>query len=1073
MSLKIISAGAGSGKTYRLTQEMVGLLSSGEVRASGIIATTFTNKAAAELQERVRVTLLEKGLTQEANDLSNALIGTVHGLGVKLLKRFAFEAGVSPQVDILPDEDQQVMFNQSLAMVLTHERVEEMEWLATRLGLNKSDFGGTDWRKLLNDLTSVARANDFSSETLGISKLRSFESFCYFLDEEMDRSPEEWNQMLTEELESAIYRLENNGDTTKTTADGVKVLREIFSELKRRQEIFWYQWVKISKVKVATKSRDDLTPLIDFANSHLGHSAFRNDIKSFIFNLFDLAQAAIEEFDKYKKSRGLIDYTDMEVMVKRLLDQPVVQEVLAQELDLLMVDEFQDTSPLQLELFLKLSQFARHSIWVGDPKQSIYGFRGAEPALMKAIIESQGGLKKENILEHSWRSREDIVFLTNAIFTKAFASMPPDQVALQPKRRKKSGTGTANKTDDPSTVRDALLHWHFKYDGEGRKPGKEWFNHCLANALRTNLERGLLILPKGEKEYRMARPGDVAILCRSNRDCQELAEALHQAGLRAAISRAGLLGTAEARLILACLKFILNKYDSLSIAELLLLASELQLEEIVEDRLNYLDKLESGNVDHKWGEQNEFIQKLDRLRSGVAELSGSEILTLLLDEMDLRRIIVSWGNPEQRLGNVDVLTNLAARYEEVCNRLHSAASLGGLFLWLNDLENAGTDLQSSGENPAAVNVITYHKSKGLEYPVTICHSLENTLREDVWGLSIVPESNEVDLDNLLGNRWLRLWVNPYSNQYRNTLLSERIDASPEKAVKRREALEEEARLFYVGITRARDYLVFPTREKAPVWMNRVCGEGDEAFPALDPNQSETCWEWDGRQLETELEVFHFPYDFSYADFSIEDVLFLQDRTGKVLHPPYLLDLTNNQAENQIKPGEEYRYASPFPLPEVQQRMAIAKAFRSFLIADRVELSREERIKMAWDLLERYGGLGLIPPELLVSQSTDFKNWLEGHFKLKKIRRLYPLRMQCDDTLFQSILDFLIETNEGLVTVFNLTHIGDTRSRVRKIKEVGGVVNTSKLALRQVFGVVLVRTFVHFVLYGTLVEINDK
>ncbi|MCB0624313.1 MAG: UvrD-helicase domain-containing protein, partial [Saprospiraceae bacterium] len=105
MSFRIISAGAGSGKTYRLTSEMVELLK-GDVRAAGIIATTFTKKAAAELQERVRVRLLEAGLRQQANELNHALIGTVHGLGVKLLQRFAYEAGVSPEVSIIADEDQ-------------------------------------------------------------------------------------------------------------------------------------------------------------------------------------------------------------------------------------------------------------------------------------------------------------------------------------------------------------------------------------------------------------------------------------------------------------------------------------------------------------------------------------------------------------------------------------------------------------------------------------------------------------------------------------------------------------------------------------------------------------------------------------------------------------------------------------------------------------------------------------------------------------------------------------------------------------------------------------------------------
>ena len=176
--LKIISAGAGSGKTYRLTEEMVQLLKGG-VRASGIIATTFTTKAAAELQERVRVRLLQEGLTEAANDLTNALIGTVHGLGVKLLKRFAFAAGVSPEVDIIADEDQQILFNKSLATVLTHERIQQIEKYSERLGLHKRER--YDWRLEVKYLTDAARSNDFSIEVLEKSKVQSFTSLQQYL----------------------------------------------------------------------------------------------------------------------------------------------------------------------------------------------------------------------------------------------------------------------------------------------------------------------------------------------------------------------------------------------------------------------------------------------------------------------------------------------------------------------------------------------------------------------------------------------------------------------------------------------------------------------------------------------------------------------------------------------------------------------------------------------------------------------------------------------------------------------------------------------------------------------------
>jgi ATP-dependent helicase/nuclease subunit A len=111
LNIEILSAGAGSGKTYTLTGRMVSLLQQG-IRPAGIMATTFTQKAAAELQDRVRVRLLEAGMRDAANELGQALIGTVHGIGVRLLQRFAFEAGVSPLVEIIAEGDSRRLFNE-------------------------------------------------------------------------------------------------------------------------------------------------------------------------------------------------------------------------------------------------------------------------------------------------------------------------------------------------------------------------------------------------------------------------------------------------------------------------------------------------------------------------------------------------------------------------------------------------------------------------------------------------------------------------------------------------------------------------------------------------------------------------------------------------------------------------------------------------------------------------------------------------------------------------------------------------------------------------------------------------
>ncbi len=1072
MNLKIISAGAGSGKTYRLTKDLVELLASGQVRASGIIATTFTNKAAAELQERVRVRLLEEGLTQAANELSNALIGTVHGLGVKLLKRFAYEAGVSPQVEIIADEDQQLLFNQSLSMVLTNERVEEMERLSDRLGMSKSDFGKTDWRKLLKDLAEVVRANDFGDEVLEVSKQRSFERFARFLDPVVERSEEAWNDLLNEEIEAAISRLENNGDTTKVTADGVKSLREAKAELRLRGELNWHHWAKIAKTKVGAKSRDDLADLVSFTNSHLGHVGLHSDVKSFIFNIFELAQAAMEEFERFKKSRGLIDYNDMESYVKRLLDDPAVQEVLAEELDLLLVDEFQDTNPLQLEIFVKLTRFAKSAIWVGDPKQSIYGFRGADPALMQAIIAGQGGLHPDNILSASWRSREDIVFATNAIFTKAFSNLPPEQVALQPKRRKLASRDSANRQDEPPEMGDAIVHWHFKYDGEGRKPGKEWLHNCIAEALRINLERGITILPKGEKCYRLAQPGDVAILCRSNNECRDMAGALHRAGIRAAISRAGLMATAEAKLILACLKFILNKYDTLSVAEILLLAERLELHEIVEDRLTYLEAAEEEKPDYKWGEQYDFVQRLNDLRPQVAELSGSEILTLLLEELDLRRIIVTWGNVEQRLANIDMLVHFSLQYEQACNRLHSAASLGGFLLWANDLAQNEADLQGSGESPHAVNVLTYHKSKGLEYPIVICHSLEQSLREDVWGISLVPETDEVDLNNLLGNRWLRLWVNPYADQFRGTELEQRISDSEEKSQKRLAALSEENRLMYVGLTRARDYLVFPSREKQPVWLNRVCNSGQEEQPALDADSDESYWEWGGKNLKIATEVSYYSSDFPHTMVQEMPSEHLDERSGRGIFPLFQENNTGDSGTSiAFSVQSLVNCYSPFALPEVPERQRVALAFKELLLSGSSNLGVGEYLKIAEQLIGRHAVGDLVAPVDFQEKSSLFNDWLRQQFDAKKILRCYPVRRLQDGRLMEGTIDLLLETSKGPVIVQLSRFIGDSKGRQRKLRSSLPELADFSRVLQRTYGKQLVQIWVVFLLYGEAVEVK--
>jgi ATP-dependent exoDNAse (exonuclease V) beta subunit len=1075
MNLQIISAGAGSGKTYRLTQEMVRLLGEG-VRANGIIATTFTKKAAAELQERVRVRLLEEGMNDQADALANALIGTVHGLGVKLLQRFAFEAGVAPDVSIIADEDQQLLFNRSLATVLTSERVEKMELLCDRLGLNKMDY--FDWRKEVRMVTDIARANDFSAAQLAKSKEQSFTSFMELLQSDQECTISNWEQELSTYLKSTIARLEHNEDSTKKTSTAKSWLRSVLRSLELRGNLLWHEWAKLSKLDVGAKSKDDVEELVSFASTHHLHPDFQKDIQHFIDHLFEIAQAAIEEYDAYKKQRGLIDYTDMEVLVCQLLDNPMVKQVLQSEIDLLMVDEFQDTSPIQLEIFLKLSRLANHSVWVGDPKQSIYGFRGAAPELMQAIIEKVGGIRPEDIQKYSWRSREEIVMATNAIFCKAFSSLPTEQVALEPKRKKAGGPDSMLEMAEPIEMRTALHHWHFKHsDGAKRPPGKPWMENCIAYTLRELLDSGVAILPKGSKKSRNAHPGDVAILCRSNAECQTVAEALHRAGLKAAISTSGLLHTAEAKLILACLKYLINQYDSLSVAEILLLASGKDIEAIIEDRLKSAAEKNVQPEDlTEWGATDDFIKSLNELRDRAIELSSAEMLDLMLEELDLRRIIVAWGKDQQRLDNVEVLRKMALQYEDACNRLHTAASTGGFLLWLSDQEQSGNDAQSSGESPDAVNVLTYHKSKGLEWPVVICHSLEGRLRASVWGVDILSESREVDLDNVLANRWMRYWVNPYANQIRRTYLENRLEESEAQSRAREQARQEEARLLYVGITRARDYLIFPSRTVPTRWLNRVWHEGEEEFPTLNPDSEESPWEWNGYYLPVRTGVFTYDRDFDAAPSSKEAVHYFENKRQEGDFAAYHIDAgqINKVLKSHLKPGDMLSYGGHAELPEGVDQYQWAKAIKAFYIAFHTTYSSEDQLNMAEGFIRRYA---LAPARAaeMVRAANEWHQFLSRQFRHRQCYRKYPVRLLENGQLFSTVIDWVLEEGDQLVIIQNSGFSGTEQSGQtrRALSELGGWSHYSRIAAMKALGKSQCRVFIHFVITGRLIELVEQ
>ena len=474
--VRFISAGAGSGKTYHLTEGLEQALSDGRAMPAAVIGTTFTVKAATELHDRVRTRLIRSGRPLLSEQMALAVIGTVHSVCGRLLRRFAFELGLSPELNVASVEDGARLFNQALDEVLSADRVREMNLRAERLGL-VDDKDGTSWQDHVRKIAEETRSNDIDPTTLPTMGRESAIRFLsYFPEATCD---DEAREALLAAVQEAIANIDLASDSTKTTRNYVSQLRSAAAEL-RRDNCRWTLWISLSKSLAAKRSEFAAMSVRAAAASYDGHSGFHADIRRYIEGVFAIAGEALSRFQSLKTERGLIDYDDMEQLALRALDEPAVAERLSDEVDLLLVDEFQDTNPMQLALFMKIARLAREVVFVGDVKQAIFGFRGSDPELVRGTLDTLAACgSRLDVLDSSWRARPSIVRYLNAVFGEAFErdGMKRALVELSPERPGDSRLASGGALDPPKDEESS---------GAGRRFGTRYSG---IQEIRTTSER--------------------------------------------------------------------------------------------------------------------------------------------------------------------------------------------------------------------------------------------------------------------------------------------------------------------------------------------------------------------------------------------------------------------------------------------------------------------------------------------------------------------------------------------------------------------------------------------------------
>jgi len=567
------------------------------------------------------------------------------------------------------------------------------------------------------------------------------------------------------------------------------------------------------------------------------------------------------------------------------------------------------------------------------------------------------------------------------------------------------------------------------------------------------------------------------VLCRTNKRCVEVATALEQAGVRAALARGGLLATPEAVLAVAALRLLVDSQDSLARAEIVALsAADPDPEAWLADRLAHV-VAEAPLAE--WCADHPLIRGVDAVRRELEWLTPAEALDRVLAALDLPRVVLGWGRREVRLGNLDALRRESRAYQEHCERYGAAATVAGFLAWLREITDAGEDQQAEGVGRNAVTVSTWHGAKGLEWPVVIVDGLNKDPGDRLWGVSVMSDAAAVDLDNPLGGRWIRYWVWPYGGQAKGIPLGDRVAESPEAAQAAAQAADEFLRLLYVALTRARDVLVLPVRKKGEQVQHGAldrlfepAGSPRFVLPVADGRHDVPIT---GTDTVTPTEVSTFLPGDPVAASRADEVWFAPAPDG----PP-------TPREPAVMGASKVPAASGAPAArvtetlEVGPRLALVgdpdeellgNALHGFLAADDPARPATERAAMATELLRRHAVPGAVPAADLVTRRDELRAALERRYTIRSVRREWPLRVRRGGTTIIGVADLVLETDDGWVVVDHKSFKGGRAQWPAKAVEYWAQLEAYADALRRATGRPVVGCWIHFVVGGGLVRVE--
>lgn len=718
LGLVIVPAGAGAGKTHRIKTQLSNWVKREVVRPERILAVTFTEAAAGELRERIRAGLLADGLVEEAMAVERAYVSTIHGLGLRLLTEHALAAGASLQPRHLGDAERDLLIRQALAHARALDPIKAApERFGYQPNWHKGETVEDSLRARVLAMIDLLRGLGDKGRDPGLiapALARLDPVYGATLAD-----PAAARDALLAAVLAMLAAFPDGGMATVTAKGPRETLEKnlsLFRRIERDPALLDQDWgiwqslralfISNSRTKTPEGYDDLATEIMQAADVLPSHPGPLADAKLHLSCLIACAQEVMEAYEARKKALGLIDFADMIAGAERLLrTNPSVRQAVLDEIDCVIIDEFQDTNPVQFALLWQLGAHAPRTLLVGDVKQSIMGFQGADPRLSQALAAANPDATQP--LDRNWRSTPAVMQFVNALGAGLF------------------GTGYNPLAPTREPVPGTAIEVLQVTKGRGVRTASKPQEHVAERITRilTNAET---ITDRQTGITRAARPSDIALLICRHATAARYAEELRARGIPVRIAEDGWAASPVVQAARAALSYAANPADA---------HAGLLLRTLGPDPLS-LQEAMAAQIDGRLAD-DPVLMKLAALSDRISRLPVSVALNIVLDAAGLRQWAARQLDAAQARADLLRLEAEASDFETAHRDLKAASGFHGetakVFLGWLDARSDDRDFDRrpdpSADSAEAVEIVTWHASKGREWPITVVAEFDHRIEE--------------------------------------------------------------------------------------------------------------------------------------------------------------------------------------------------------------------------------------------------------------------------------------------------------------------------------------------------------